>query len=46
MDAIDAAELDFSTLSTKYKPMPRYNDKLFKRGKIARNREGVINNCY
>ena len=26
--------------------MLRYNDKLFKRGKVARNHEGEINNCY
>ena len=46
MDKIDAADLDLSTLSTKNEPMRRYNDKLFKRGKIVRNHEGVINNCY
>ena len=28
------------------KTMLRYNDKLFKRDKIARNHEGVINNCH
>ena len=46
MAEIDVADLDFRTLSTKNKPMLRYNDKLFKRGKIARNHEGVISNCY
>jgi hypothetical protein len=35
MAEIDVADLDFRTLSTKNKPMLRYNDKLFKRGKIA-----------
>lgn len=46
MAAIDAADIDFSTLSTKNKPMLRLNNKLFKRGKISRNHEGVVNNCY
>ena len=44
MDEINAADLDFSTLSTKNKPILRYNDKLLKRGKIARNHVGIINN--
>jgi hypothetical protein len=46
MNAINTADLDFSTLSSKNKPMLRYKNKLFKRGKIARNYQGIINNCY
>ena len=46
MTAIDAADLDISTHSTKNKAMLRYNGKLFKPGKISRNNQGVINCCY
>jgi hypothetical protein len=46
MAAIDASELNFDTKSMKGMPMPRYKDKLFKRGKTSRNHDKIINHCY
>lgn len=46
MNAILLAEFDFSTISTKGKPLLKFRNKLFVCKKKTRNAEGQIIKCY
>lgn len=38
--------LNFGTLSTKGKPLLKYNNKLYSKTKFASNEDGEIHKCY